>query len=111
MGGAQIVPTQALAAALASEWEQQGDKIDPARFILRDMADFAIDQVAPDPAAAIATLLRYAATDTLCYRADPVLRQDQDDRALYARQPAAWEPLLLAIAPRAATLFTRVCGG
>src|SRR3546814_2937957 len=110
MGGAQIVPTQALAAALAREWEQQGDEIDPARFILRDMADFAIDQVAPDPAAAIATLLRYAETDTLCYRADPVLRQAQDDRALYARQQAEWEPLLQAIEAREAIRFRRVSG-
>src|SRR3546814_17399327 len=100
MGGAQIVPTQALAAALAREWEQQGDEIDPARFILRDMADFAIDQVAPDPAEAIATLLRYAETDTLCYRADP-------EDALYARQQAAWEPPLRAIEGRAGVRFRR----
>ncbi|KUO55834.1 MAG: molecular chaperone [Sphingomonadales bacterium BRH_c42] len=109
-GAPQIVPTQALAAALASEWEQQGDEIDPARFILRDMADFAIEQVAPDPAAAIATLLRYAETDTLCYRADPVLRQAQDDRALYARQQAEWEPLLRAIEAREGIRFRRVSG-
>lgn len=103
MGAAQIVPTQPLAAALAREWEQQGDEIDPARFILRDMADFAIDQVAPDRAAAAATLLRYAETDTLCYRADP-------EDALYARQQAEWEPLLIAIEAREGVRFRRVSG-
>lgn len=103
MGAAQIVPTQALAAALAREWEQQEGEIDPARFILRDMADFAIDQVAPDRDAAIATLVRYAETDTLCYRADP-------EDALYARQLAEWEPLLLAIEAREGVRFRRVSG-
>lgn len=103
MGAPQIVPTQALAAALANEWERQGDEIDPARFILRDMADFAIDQAAPDPSAAIATLLRYAETDTLCYRADP-------EEALYARQQAEWEPLLRAIEAREEVRFRRVSG-
>lgn len=103
LGAAQIVPTQELAAALAREWEQQAGEIDPAGFIFRDMADFAIDQVAPDPAEAIATLLRYAETDTLCYRADP-------EDALYARQQAEWEPLLRAIEAREGIRFRRVSG-
>ena len=103
MGAPQIVPTMALATALAREWEQQGDEIDPARFVLRDMADFAIDQVAPDPPSAISTLLRFAETDTLCYRADP-------GDALYARQQAEWEPLLRAIEARDGVRFRRVSG-
>lgn len=103
MGAAQVAPTQVLATALAREWEQQGGEINPADFILRDMADFAIDQVAPDPAEAIATLLRYAETDTLCYRADP-------EDALYTRQQAEWEPLLQAIEAREGVRFRRVSG-
>ena len=55
-GAAQVVPTRALADALAEEWSAQGDKVDPGVFVLRDLADFAIDQVRPDRAAAITRL-------------------------------------------------------
>lgn len=86
-GRAQTVPTVALAMAMAAEWDEQGETIDPARFILRDLADYAIDVVARDPAAVIAETLPYADTDTLCYRAEP-------DEALGIRQRAEWDPLL-----------------
>ena len=49
-GAAQVVPTPALAEALAEEWAAQGEEIDPGGFVLRDLADYAIDQVAADPA-------------------------------------------------------------
>jgi chaperone required for assembly of F1-ATPase len=49
-GVPQIIPTEALAEALAAEWRRQGEKIDPASLPLRDMADYAIDVVAADPA-------------------------------------------------------------
>ena len=57
-GAPQVVPTLRLAEALADEWRSQGDEIDPKSFVLRDLADFAIDQVAPDPAAAAEPLLQ-----------------------------------------------------
>ncbi len=78
---AQIVPTRALAEAIAGEWSGQGEEIDTARFIFRDLADYAIDIAAPDPSGAAASMLRFAETDTLCYRADP-------DEPLHARQRA-----------------------
>ncbi|MCL9983805.1 MAG: ATP12 family chaperone protein, partial [Erythrobacter sp.] len=40
-GAAQIAPTRALGEALAAEWRNQGEKIDPASLPLRDMADYA----------------------------------------------------------------------
>jgi chaperone required for assembly of F1-ATPase len=61
----------ALGEALAAEWRHQGEKIDPATLPLRDMADYAIDIAAADPAAIAQGLVAYAETDTLCYRADP----------------------------------------
>ena len=88
-GGAQIVPSYALAEALAEEWRVQGEKIDPRGFVLRDLADFAIDHVRPARDAAITKLLAYAETDTLCYRADP-------DEPLFQRQQQVWEPLVAA---------------
>ena len=72
-GRQQVVDSLVLAEALASEWDGQGETIDPARFAYRDMADYALDTLPEGRAAAIAKLLRYAETDTLCYRADPDL--------------------------------------
>jgi chaperone required for assembly of F1-ATPase len=70
-GRVQIVPGEGLAAALAEEWAAQGEEIDPARFVLRDMADYAIDVIAADPSTAVSALVPYGETDTLCYRAEP----------------------------------------
>jgi chaperone required for assembly of F1-ATPase len=99
----QVVPGAALAEALAGEWRSQGDQVDPHGFPLRDLADYAIDHVRPDRAAAIAGLLRYAATDTLCYRADP-------DEPLYRRQLELWEPLVAAFEARHSVRLERVSG-
>ena len=89
----QTVPTRKLAELLAAEWSEQGETIDPARFVMRDLADYAIDVVQSDRAAAVERLLPYAQTDTLCYRADP-------DEPLYRRQAEVWNPLLDRIADR-----------
>lgn len=102
-GRAQLLPSAALAEALATEWSAQGEEIDPAAFVLRDLADLALDVIGPDRAGAIATLLRYAETDTLCYRADP-------DEPLHARQQELWEPLLTAAEARYDIHFERISG-
>ncbi len=102
-GRQQIVPSAALAAALAAEWAAQGEEIDPATFMLRDLADYALDVVAHERDSVIATLLRYAETDTLCYRAEP-------DEPLHARQTAVWEPLLGAAESRWDIHFERISG-
>ncbi len=102
-GQPQVVPSEALANALAAEWAAQEEMIVPASFVLRDMADYAIDVVAPDPAALRTSLLRYAETDTLCYRADP-------GEALYRRQLERWEPLLAAAEARHGVQFNRISG-
>lgn len=102
-GRPQRVPTSALAEALAAEWAAQSDEIDPAGFILRDMADYAIDVVGPDPEQAVRELLPYGDTDTLCYRAEPgdSLRRAQD---------LAWEPLLALAEAHLGARFERVGG-
>ncbi|MFM5954194.1 MAG: ATP12 family protein [Novosphingobium sp.] len=102
-GRPQIVPTRALAEALAAEWAAQGDEINPAGFLLRDLADFAIDVIPADRAAAVAAVLRFAESDTLCYRAEP-------DEPLHARQLAVWEPLLKAAEARWDVHFERISG-
>ncbi|MCX7284065.1 MAG: molecular chaperone [Novosphingobium sp.] len=102
-GRPQVVPTRALAEALAAEWAGQGAEIDPALFLYRDMTDYAIDVVAGDPAGVAAEILPYAETDTLCYRAEP-------DEAFAARQRLMWEPLLTDAEARLGVTFVRVSG-
>jgi chaperone required for assembly of F1-ATPase len=100
-GRDQTVPSRALAEAMAAEWSGQGEEIDASAFILRDLADYAIDVVAPDREAAIRGLLPYAETDTLCYRGDA-------GEALHDRQLELWEPLLTAAEGRWDIHFNRV---
>ncbi|WP_295530404.1 ATP12 family protein [Novosphingobium sp. Chol11] len=99
----QVAPTLALAEAMAAEWAEQGEELSTAAFLLRDLADFAIDVVAPDRPRAIAELLPYSETDTLCYRAEP-------DEPLAARQREVWEPLLQQAEARFGVRFVRVAG-
>lgn len=102
-GAAQIVRSQRLAEALALEWAEQGEEIDPASFFLRDLADYAIDVARTDREDTIRKLLGYAETDTLCYRADP-------DEHLYKRQQEVWEPLLKRMEAQLGIRLERVSG-
>jgi chaperone required for assembly of F1-ATPase len=94
-GRPQALPGQALALAMAREWAEQGEDR-PALFVLRDMADYALDVVAPAPPRRSPRCCPMP-KPTLCYRADP-------DEPLFARQQAVWEPLLAGAenAPRPA---------
>ncbi|PKB19483.1 chaperone required for assembly of F1-ATPase [Novosphingobium kunmingense] len=102
-GRAQVVPSRALADLLAAEWAAQGDEIDPAAFVYRDMADFALDVIGPDRDATIEALLRFAEGDTLCYRADA-------GEPLQDRQLELWEPVLKAAEARYDVHFERIDG-
>lgn len=100
---AQVVPSATLVEAMAQEWAGQGEEIDASAFIFRDMADYAIDVIAPDPQVAISAIMPYAGTDTLCYR-------DEEGSALFRRQVARWDPLLAAAEARYDIRFERVSG-
>ena len=82
-----VVPSAALAAALAEEWNAQAETVDPDTMPLTQLANTTIDRVAGQREAVIAGTLAYAETDLLCYRADR-------PRALAERQAAVWQPLL-----------------
>jgi chaperone required for assembly of F1-ATPase len=84
---ALLLPTTALAEAVAAEWQDCGETVDPRAMPLTGLANAAIDRIAPDPAAFAAGLASYAESDLLCYRAD-------EPEELAARQHAAWDPLL-----------------
>lgn len=102
-GSDQLVSSQPLSKALADEWAQQGETIEPASFVFRDMADYAIDVIAADPDALIDKLIGYAETDTLCYRAAP-------DEPLFNKQEEVWEPLLGGFEAREGVQMQRISG-
>lgn len=102
-GKPQIVPSAALAEVMAAEWAGQGEEIDTTAFLFRDMADYAIDVVATRRDEAVAAIVAYGESDTLCYRADP-------DEAFHARQRDVWEPVLEAAEERHGVRFRRVSG-
>jgi len=81
------LPNAALAEAVAREWTEQGEEIDPASMAMTGFANAAIDQIAPDPAAFAATVSVYGESDLLCYRAD-------GPAELVERHAAQWQPLL-----------------
>lgn len=81
------VPSAALAEAIATEWRDSPEEVDPRAMPLTGLANAAIDRVSPDPATFAASLARYAESDLLAYRAD-------HPRALAERQAALWDPLL-----------------
>ncbi len=82
-----ILPTAALATAIAAEWGAQADRVVPQTMPMTRLANSALDRVAPQRAAVSAVVAAYAETDLVCYRADR-------PAALAARQAEAWDPLL-----------------
>lgn len=102
-GRPQVIPAKPLADAMAAEWAEQEETIDTRAFHFRDLADFALDVVPASRAGTIAELLRYAETDTLCYRAD-------EGEPLHVRQMEVWEPLLSEAEQRWDIHFVRISG-
>ena len=82
-----LVPTEALAQAIAAEWDAQQDEVRPATMPLTRLAATAIDHTAAQRDQVVAETANYAGTDLICYRAD-------HPPALIARQQEVWGPLV-----------------
>lgn len=82
-----VLPSRALAEAVAAEWDAQADKVMPSAMPLMQLAATTIDKVMPNRQLIIDTIAPYGGTDLLCYRAEAPAE-------LAARQAAAWQPLL-----------------
>lgn len=78
------VPTEALASAIAAEWNAQGPQVNPRSLPLTGFANAAIDRVAPDAAAFASRLAAYAQSELIAYRAD-------GPASLLAAQAQAWD--------------------
>ena len=81
------LPTEALAQAVAAEWEAQGEKIRPTTMLLTKLANTAIDRVSADRPRILAEMLDYAGSDLVCYRA-------AHPPDLAASQAANWNPVI-----------------
>lgn len=82
-----VLPTRALANAIAAEWDAQADVIDPNAMPLTRAANSAVEKVAPQFDAVADMLAAYGGTDLLSYRA-------AHPQALVDRQANEWNPLL-----------------
>ena len=84
-----VVPTRALAEAIAAEWGQVPDKADinVSHLPLTRLAATGLDRVTSQRARVIEDTAKYAGSDMLCYRAS-------EPETLVKRQQETWQPLL-----------------
>jgi chaperone required for assembly of F1-ATPase len=80
-------PTEALAQALADEWEAQREVVDPARMPLTRLANSIIDGVVDASEQVKAEVAKFLGSDLVCYRAD-------GPPGLVERQAQHWDPLV-----------------
>lgn len=82
-----VLPNEAMAAAIAVEWDAQQGPVRPETMPMTRFANSAQEKVAPQMRQVADYLLRYAETDLLCYRAT-------GPEALTRRQAQGWDPVL-----------------
>jgi chaperone required for assembly of F1-ATPase len=82
-----VLPTRAMAEAVAAEWGAVEAEIDPRRMPVTRAANAAIDKVAVQFDEVAAMIAAYGQSDLLCYRAT-------DPAALVHAQAEAWDPML-----------------
>lgn len=82
-----VLPTPALAEAVAAEWRAQRETVEPASMPLTRLVGTAIDLVAGRREAVIDEIAGYAGTELLCHRAE-------HPAELGRRQHLAWQPVL-----------------
>jgi chaperone required for assembly of F1-ATPase len=84
---ALVLPSRAMADAVAAEWQAQEEVINPNTLPVTKTANAAIDKVMISHAEVADMLAAYGDSDLLCYRADT-------PAALVQRQNDQWNPLL-----------------
>ncbi len=89
-----VIASPALAEAVAAEWNNVATHINPDRMPLTRLVNITLDRAGADRAALIRTIVEYASTDLLCYRA-PELAQRQAKLFDPVLQWAAGQGILL----------------
>lgn len=84
-----VVPTRALAEAIAAEWGEVPDNADinVSHLPLTRLAATGLDRVTTQRTRVIEDTAKYAGSDMLCYRAS-------EPESLVKRQQETWQPLL-----------------
>jgi chaperone required for assembly of F1-ATPase len=82
-----LLPTAKSAFIVAGEFDAQETEVNPAAMPATRIANTALDGVASEPQAVFEDILKFAASDLLCYRAET-------PAALIERQAAKWDPVL-----------------
>ena len=98
-----VLPTRALAEAIAGEWRAQDGEIVPTTMPLLRLANTVIDGIALNREDVIGAILRFGENDLLCYRAE-------QPRELAALQARNWDPLLAWAARRYGVTFQTTAG-
>jgi chaperone required for assembly of F1-ATPase len=81
------LPTAASAEAVCAEWAAQAQAIDPAAMPMTRIVNSALDGVAHAMDTVAAEIVKYAASDLLCYRAT-------EPDTLVELERTAWDPVL-----------------
>lgn len=79
--------TESAGAIIAAEWAAQEAEINPAMMPATRILHTALDHVRQEHAAVAADILKYAASDLVCYRAG-------EPEKLVARETVHWDPVL-----------------
>lgn len=82
-----LLPTAGLAQAIAEEWAMQAERVDPTSMPLMRLAATACDRIPAHRNGVIDELMRFAASDLVCYRAT-------GPAPLVQRQVRIWQPLV-----------------
>jgi len=81
-----VLPSRAMAEALADEWRTQGDEMQPLSMPLTRLVNTVVDGVRANRLETIATILRFGENDLLSYRAEAP--------AELARRQSQWDAWL-----------------
>ena len=81
-----VLPSRALADAIAAEWAERQESFDPAAMLLTRLANATIDRGEEHRAGLVLNIVKYGENDLVCYRAE--------DAELGARQAAGFDPIL-----------------
>ena len=96
-------PSRVVAAAIAEEWQAQGERIDPSSMPMTRLANSIIDGVVDRMPEVRAEIVKYAASDLVCYRA----AHPEDLAQLQAQY---WDPVLSWARQRMGARFQLAAG-
>lgn len=92
------LPTRDAGEALAAEWQEVGELIDPLAMPVTRIVNSAIDGVKSEMEAVLEETVKFCGSDLICYRAG-------DPASLVDAQSAHWDPLLALVREKTGARF------